>query len=195
MTLPVRLRKLPWVVGLAFALPACSQGCTFQINAGWGETDQKWESSNRLRGGCDNIQIQGTAELGLTWDTAPAQRLRVLVSSSGGILSNSQLAIDYEWAFWRRYGRELFVFAGPSLNSISGTYTIKSGYEPPEGQGVYQKVSQSGRLGLKVGAGFQLSKHWTVEVDAHFVNMDTQGAQAVPDSWTGYGMLMMSFRY
>jgi hypothetical protein len=186
------------LVGSLLCFPystAWSQGFAFQINAGIGEADYRWgthrEHPHQFGEGLD---IMLNAELGGTYAFTPDQKVRLLVGGSNGNLSNQQIAGDYQWSLVRRNDRELYVFVGPSLNILSGTYTYHSGFVPPDGQGDYRYVDQRWRPGMKFGTGFQWSKHWAVEIDIHLIRMSTTGFQSIPQATAGYASVMMSYR-
>lgn len=175
--------------------PLGAQGLVYQFNLGWGEATSSWDTPKRhpheFR---EWFPILLNAEIGMTYKLGPERRARVLLSSITGNFSNQQVAADYQWVLRHRGDREFYALAGPSLNTISGTYTFHSGYEPPDGQGDYRYVDQRWRPGAKVGVGFQWSRHWAVELDVHLIRMATSGFQSVPDANTGYATMMVSFR-
>jgi hypothetical protein len=176
-----------------YSSSAWSQGLSFQANVGFGINGSEWSGDS---GGFIPLAVPFVGELGSSFDIAPRQKIRFLLSGfRDADFSNEQIAIDYQWALVGRNERNLYVLAGLSENIISGTYTFHLGKEPPEGLGDYRHIDQRWRPGLKLGVGFQFSKHWAVELDGHLISMATTGFQSVPQSSTAYIAAVVSFRF
>ncbi|WP_316415602.1 hypothetical protein [Mesoterricola silvestris] len=190
-----KLVKFPFLLGCAGSL-LWSQGPLLQVNAGLGNADSKWNMQRRhpndFREWAD---VLIGAELGAVFPFSSNQRGRFVLGGTGGTISNYQVGADYQWSLIRNQERDLYVFAGPSLNFISGTYTVRNGFVPPDGSGDYRDVSQRWRPGIKFGVGFQWAKHWAGELDAHLIHMATSGPDAVPEATTGYVSAVVSFRF
>jgi len=172
---------------------AWSQGVSFQLNVGLGINGSEWSGAS---GGFIPLALPFVGELGASFDIAPRQKIRFLLSSFTDFnFSNEQIAIDYQWALVSRNDKALYVLVGLSENVISGKYTFHLGDVPPKGLGDYRHVDQRWRPGLKLGVGFQWTKQWAVELDGHLISMATTGYQSVPKSSTPYASVVVSFRF
>ena len=190
------LAVLPWPQG---ALQA--QEATFQINAGIFAPEYRWDKHDQhppetqFREWGFSLSVPFTGEFGVVFGAGSPRRFRVLVGASEANASFREVAVDYQWAVHRWGQREVYVFGGPSLHFLSGTYTFREGYVPPDGNGKYQLLSQQWRPGLKLGAGFQWSKHWGAEVALRGIKLATGNTDPAPQSTTSYGSVVVSFRF
>jgi len=196
MALSTRFGNLTFSALLLGLLPSAlsAQGMGLQVSAGFGARDQNWDGEpwRTVEGSPSHLTFVG--ELGATYALGADHKARVLISGVTGDLTNQQVSLDYQYSVFRGNGRDAYCFIGPSLNNVSGTYRFHAGFAPPAGEGDYRYVDQRWRPGLKVGAGFQWTKHWAVELDAHAIHMATSGFQSVPRATTWYAAILMSYR-
>jgi len=171
-----------------------AQDISLQGSAGFGVEDSHWYPTRQVQG--DGLGFHGicTVQTGATYALAPDHKARFLFSALLGQLCNQQVSLDYQFSVFHRNTRDLYCFLGPSVSFISGDYTfqttVQNGWEHQD----RRYVDQRWRPGIKVGAGFQWTKNWAVELDGHLISMRTTGFQSVPDSTTWYAAILMSYR-
>jgi hypothetical protein len=180
---------------LFFLMAPClaAQDTSLQVGAGFGVRDPNWDGEPWQPVDAGSGHLTYTGQLGLTTTIATSHRVRFLASVLMGDLANQQASLDYQYSVLRWNEREVYVYAGLSLNFVSGTYRFHMGYKPPRGEGDYRYIDQRWRPGVKLGAGFQWTKNWAVELDGHLVHLDTSGFQSAPRTTTWYAAILMSY--
>jgi len=200
--------KVLLVAGIVSAI-AHGQSLQFQVQGGLCElADSNWRKptlvSATLREWPSTSEFLGLSGQSTAWDVGverslnPRHSLRLLyhrASDGSGAFSNRQGALDWVWHLVRRGERTFYTAGGLTLNRVEGTYEFRSGLLPPDGPGDYRVIAQSGRPGLKLGTGFQWSRHWAVEGAFHYISLGTRGAQAAKDRATSYGAILLSCRF
>jgi hypothetical protein len=199
------------VLLVAGAMSALAQGQTlqFQIQGGLCElADSNWRKPTQvsapLREWPSTGEFLGLSGQSTAWDFGveralnPRHGVRLLyhrASEGSGAFANRQWALDWVWHLVRRCERTFYTVGGFTLNQVEGTYEFHSGLLPPDGPGDYRVIAQSGRPGIKVGTGFQWSRHWAVEGAFHYITLNMSGAQAARDRATSYGAILLSCRF
>ncbi|MBP7617169.1 MAG: hypothetical protein KA743_01560, partial [Geothrix sp.] len=156
-------------------MSALAQGQTlqFQIQGGLCElADSNWRKPTQVsapqREWPSTGEFLGLSGQSTTWDFGveralnPRHGVRLLyhrASEGSGAFANRQWALDWVWHLVRRRERTFYTVGGFTLNQVEGTYEFHSGLLPPDGPGDYRVIAQSGRPGIKVGTGFQWSRH------------------------------------
>ena len=194
MLLTGSFRPCLWLAPLGFVLSTTgsAQEVRFQLSAGTGLVDAGWHGPPQIDGW---PVATVTGELGILYAFSPTRRVRLVLSSTVGLMSVQQAAMDFQWTILTWSRGALGVFAGPSLNNVAGTYAWHDGFRPPQGEGDYRDVAQNGRPGLKAGVSFQWTRNLALELEGHLINMSTTGDQAVKSSTTEYVALVVSFSF